>query len=418
MFRFNNPDALLVLLLVGAAVRDDPRARRRPHALARARRRARRLRLPHQDAAGVPRAARRSRSCTCSPARRRSGARDLAARARRGVAMLVAVGLVGRDRRALARVEPPVHRRLAEQQHSEPDLRLQRLRPPHRQRERAASAAAPAGTAGRWGPTGWTRLCQSAVRRPGLVADPRRADPARRRARAHRCAGRAPTARAPRSCSGAAGCSSRRRRSASPTGIIHPYYTVALAPAIGALVGIGAVTLWHNRASWFSRSFARRRARDDERRRRTACSCAAPTWHPSLRTLVLVRRPDRGGRHRVRAARVEGRRARARGRRASSSRSPVRSRTRSTPRRRRTPARSRRPVRRSPAAGSDSEAGGPFNPGGFGGAPPGGAAGNLPGLGAAAQPRRRPRLPRGPPVGCRSGSSRRDNAAGVDSDDA
>ena len=28
------------------------------------------------------------------------------------------------------------------------------------------------------------------------------------------------------------------------SGIIHPYYTVALAPAIGALVGIGAVTLW------------------------------------------------------------------------------------------------------------------------------------------------------------------------------
>src|SRR6202035_909420 len=28
------------------------------------------------------------------------------------------------------------------------------------------------------------------------------------------------------------------------SGIIHPYYTVALAPAIGALVGIGAVMLW------------------------------------------------------------------------------------------------------------------------------------------------------------------------------
>jgi 4-amino-4-deoxy-L-arabinose transferase-like glycosyltransferase len=27
-------------------------------------------------------------------------------------------------------------------------------------------------------------------------------------------------------------------------GIIHPYYTIALAPAIGAIVGIGAVTLW------------------------------------------------------------------------------------------------------------------------------------------------------------------------------
>ena len=30
MFRFNNPDALLVLLLVGAAYADDPRARGRP----------------------------------------------------------------------------------------------------------------------------------------------------------------------------------------------------------------------------------------------------------------------------------------------------------------------------------------------------------------------------------------------------
>ena len=33
------------------------------------------------------------------------------------------------------------------------------------------------------------------------------------------------------------------------SGIIHPYYTVALAPAIGALVGIGAVTLWRARRS-------------------------------------------------------------------------------------------------------------------------------------------------------------------------
>lgn len=30
-------------------------------------------------------------------------------------------------------------------------------------------------------------------------------------------------------------------------GIVHPYYTVALAPAIGALVGIGATLLWRNR---------------------------------------------------------------------------------------------------------------------------------------------------------------------------
>jgi 4-amino-4-deoxy-L-arabinose transferase-like glycosyltransferase len=33
------------------------------------------------------------------------------------------------------------------------------------------------------------------------------------------------------------------------SGIIHPYYTVALAPAIGALAGIGAVTLWRARLS-------------------------------------------------------------------------------------------------------------------------------------------------------------------------
>jgi len=33
-------------------------------------------------------------------------------------------------------------------------------------------------------------------------------------------------------------------------GIIHPYYTVALAPAIAALVGLGAVGLWQARARW------------------------------------------------------------------------------------------------------------------------------------------------------------------------
>ena len=32
------------------------------------------------------------------------------------------------------------------------------------------------------------------------------------------------------------------------SGIIHPYYTVALAPAIAALVGLGVVELWRRRA--------------------------------------------------------------------------------------------------------------------------------------------------------------------------
>ncbi len=38
------------------------------------------------------------------------------------------------------------------------------------------------------------------------------------------------------------------------SGIIHPYYTIALAPAIGALVGIGSVELWRARHTWFARA--------------------------------------------------------------------------------------------------------------------------------------------------------------------
>jgi 4-amino-4-deoxy-L-arabinose transferase-like glycosyltransferase len=35
-------------------------------------------------------------------------------------------------------------------------------------------------------------------------------------------------------------------------GIIHPYYTVALAPAIAALVGVGAAVFWQRREQWWS----------------------------------------------------------------------------------------------------------------------------------------------------------------------
>src|SRR5262249_42390547 len=37
------------------------------------------------------------------------------------------------------------------------------------------------------------------------------------------------------------------------SGIIHPYYTVALAPAVGALTGIGAAALWRDRHTAFAR---------------------------------------------------------------------------------------------------------------------------------------------------------------------
>jgi 4-amino-4-deoxy-L-arabinose transferase-like glycosyltransferase len=70
-------------------------------------------------------------------------------------------------------------------------------------------------------------------------------------------------------------------------GIIHPYYTVALAPAIGALVGIGMTVLW---------------ARRDEVAARVLLAATlavtavwsyvlldrSADWHPWLRELVLV----------------------------------------------------------------------------------------------------------------------------------
>jgi 4-amino-4-deoxy-L-arabinose transferase-like glycosyltransferase len=70
-------------------------------------------------------------------------------------------------------------------------------------------------------------------------------------------------------------------------GIIHPYYTVALAPAIGALVGIGAVSLWTQRERAAARVVL-------------AAALAVTVvwsyvlldrsadWHPWLRGLVLV----------------------------------------------------------------------------------------------------------------------------------
>ncbi len=70
-------------------------------------------------------------------------------------------------------------------------------------------------------------------------------------------------------------------------GIIHPYYTVALAPAIGALIGMGSVMMWSRRASLVARLVL------------VAALAAtvvwgwflldrSPEWHPWLRTLIVV----------------------------------------------------------------------------------------------------------------------------------
>ena len=68
-------------------------------------------------------------------------------------------------------------------------------------------------------------------------------------------------------------------------GIIHPYYTIALAPAIGATVAIGAVLLWRRRAHLLARLALV-----------AAVAAAAgwaivllqrtPAWHPELRSLI------------------------------------------------------------------------------------------------------------------------------------
>ena len=82
------------------------------------------------------------------------------------------------------------------------------------------------------------------VRRPGQLADPGGAALARRAALGIKAGRRAPrgSARSPSLWGGwllVTGLVFSYMQ-----GIIHPYYMVALAPAIGALVGVGAMSLW------------------------------------------------------------------------------------------------------------------------------------------------------------------------------
>jgi 4-amino-4-deoxy-L-arabinose transferase-like glycosyltransferase len=70
-------------------------------------------------------------------------------------------------------------------------------------------------------------------------------------------------------------------------GIIHSYYLVALAPAIGALVGMAAAGLWERRSSWLARGVLGAMVA-------VAAGWSAvllgrsPDWHPWLPRLVLV----------------------------------------------------------------------------------------------------------------------------------
>jgi 4-amino-4-deoxy-L-arabinose transferase-like glycosyltransferase len=70
-------------------------------------------------------------------------------------------------------------------------------------------------------------------------------------------------------------------------GIIHPYYTVALAPPIAALAGTGAAALWRDRSSVAARGLLAAGTGI------TACwsyflLARSPSWYPELRWAVLV----------------------------------------------------------------------------------------------------------------------------------
>jgi 4-amino-4-deoxy-L-arabinose transferase-like glycosyltransferase len=70
-------------------------------------------------------------------------------------------------------------------------------------------------------------------------------------------------------------------------GIIHPYYAVALAPPLAGLIGVGAIGLWRRRSSWIGRAglataLAATTAWSFTLLERT------PGWFPGLRVVVLV----------------------------------------------------------------------------------------------------------------------------------
>ena len=70
-------------------------------------------------------------------------------------------------------------------------------------------------------------------------------------------------------------------------GIIHPYYTVALAPATGALVGIGGSAMWRLRHRWQARAVLAA-ALGATAVWSYVLLARTPAWHPWLRDAVLL----------------------------------------------------------------------------------------------------------------------------------
>ena len=70
-------------------------------------------------------------------------------------------------------------------------------------------------------------------------------------------------------------------------GIIHPYYTVALAPAIGAIVGIGSWFLWARRAALWARLVMGSTVVGSSIWAAVLLD-RVPEWHPWLRSAILA----------------------------------------------------------------------------------------------------------------------------------
>jgi hypothetical protein len=71
------------------------------------------------------------------------------------------------------------------------------------------------------------------------------------------------------------------------SGIIHPYYMIALAPGIGALVGIGAMWLWDRRLGWLGRAVAAAAVLGTAVWSYVLLD-RTPDWLPWLRWVILV----------------------------------------------------------------------------------------------------------------------------------
>ena len=96
-----------------------------------------------------------------------------------GVALVVSAGWWVAIVELWPRRQPPLHRRLADQQRARADLRLQRPRPDHRQRDRQRRARRRPAQAGAWGADRHLAHVQRLVGRPDRLAAAGRARPRR-----------------------------------------------------------------------------------------------------------------------------------------------------------------------------------------------------------------------------------------------